>query len=311
MLANKRELYQLCERIGVDTPRTCYPASMADVREFIRNATFPIVIKAAESWLLPEGGRTTVVAQTPEQVDAHFRDECWPESNLMLQEYIDPERGEDWFLHTYRSARCRVDFTGRKLRSFPAFAGPTTLGKAIENATLRRQAAVLLEAISYAGIADLDFRLDRRDGRYKLLDFNPRIGAQFRLFEDRAGIDVARALYLDLTGSSVPNFRKIEARTFIAEFHDFAASVSYLRKGKLTFREWRESLRGKRELAWFSLRDLLPCLVMLVRLLWRQARRIVRWRAPRNCVKRVPRYVAGRSHAQRCRAPNRSVGAHA
>ena len=68
----------------------------------------------------------------------------------------------------------------------------------------RESAARFCRAIGFSGIADLDWRLDRRDGRYKLLDFNPRVGAQFRLFETDAGIDVVRALHLDLTGRPVP-----------------------------------------------------------------------------------------------------------
>lgn len=61
----------------------------------------------------------------------------------------------------------------------------------------------LVEAVSYAGIMDIDYRFDKRDAQYKVLDFNPRIGAQFRLFEDSERIDVVRALYRDLTGRSV------------------------------------------------------------------------------------------------------------
>ena len=94
-------------------------------------------------------------------------------------------------------------FTGKKLRSHPAFAGVTTLGVSVLNELLRRQTEMLLKAIAYSGIMDIDYRLDKRDGRYKLLDFNPRIGANFRMFEDRAGMDVVRALHLDLTGRSV------------------------------------------------------------------------------------------------------------
>ena len=53
-----------------------------------------------------------------------------------------------------------------------------------------------MKTIGYMGIMDFDYRLDLRDGRYKLLDFNPRIGAQFRLFESHDGMDVARAMSL-------------------------------------------------------------------------------------------------------------------
>jgi D-aspartate ligase len=187
-----------------------------------------------------------------------------------------------------------VGFTGRKLRSYPPFAGPTTLGKAVVNDPLRKQAQALLQAISYSGIMDLDYRLDRRDGQYKLVDFNPRIGAQFRLFEDGAGVDVARALYLDLTGRCVPASGPIGGRTFVVEFHDLAASLGYLRQGRLTFRDWRRSLKGTREWAWSCRDDPLPFLVMCIRLLLRVAEKILRVRpAPTKISDRMPSYVRG------------------
>ena len=116
--------------------------------------------------------------------------------------------------------------------------------------------------LSYSGIADLDYRLDKRDGQYKLLDFNPRIGAQFRVFEDLAGIDVVRALYLDLNGKRLPGSRQPKTRTFIVELHDFAASITYLKRHALSVNEWWKSLQGTRELAWFSADDPLPFLTV-------------------------------------------------
>jgi predicted ATP-grasp superfamily ATP-dependent carboligase len=294
-LANKRELYLLCQRLGVACPPTVLPHSIDDVHRFAARATFPVVVKAAESWHLPEGARTTSIARTPKQLYAIYHAmESQRRTNLILQEYIDPARGEDWFYHGYRDVRsnCCVGFTGRKLRSYPPLAGPTTLGKAIPNEGLRQQAEALLQAISYAGISDLDFRLDRRDGQYKLLDFNPRIGAQFRLFEDRLGVDVARALYLDLTGRPIPVSSASERRIFIAEFHDLAASFVYYWLGKLTFQEWRRSLQGCRELAWFSRDDPLPFVMMCLRLLRRVAERLLRIKPASNIANGMPRCVS-------------------
>jgi predicted ATP-grasp superfamily ATP-dependent carboligase len=278
-LANKKELYRLCQRLGVPCAATVVPQSLDDVREFVARARFPVVVKAAEPWLLPAGSRTTSIGWTPQEVLALYQGvEGALRSNLMLQEFIDLDRGEDWFYNGYRNARsgCCIGFTGRKLRSYPVLAGPTTLAKALANEQVRRQAEGLLQAVSYAGISDLDFRLDTRDGQYKLLDFNPRIGAQFRLFEDDAGVDVARALYLDLTGKQVRESGSAVGRTFLAEFHDLAASLGYLWRGKLTFREWRQSLKGRREVAWFSGDDPLPFVMVCVRLLFRVAERLLR-----------------------------------
>jgi predicted ATP-grasp superfamily ATP-dependent carboligase len=295
-LANKRELYLLCKRIGVACPEAVSPRSIDDVRDFIERAAFPVVVKVAAPWLLSETGRTTSIARTREQAYALCRSAQSQEGpNVIFQEYIAPADGEDWFYHGYNSTQsdCCTGFTGRKLRSYPSFAGPTTLGKVVINEQLQHQAKALLQAISYRGIVDLDYRLDKRDGLYKLLDFNPRIGAQFRLFEDHAGNDVARALYFDLTGRRMPRSRPIQGRTFIVEFHDLAASFCYFRQGGLTLHDWWLSLKGTREWAWSSRDDSLPFLMMCIRLLFRVAERILRMKPASYTVHRMPTYDSG------------------
>src|SRR5438874_2031591 len=72
-LANKRELYFLCRDIGVSCPEAVFPNSINDVHEFVQQAAFPVVVKAAESWLLPAGARTTSIAWTREQACAFYR----------------------------------------------------------------------------------------------------------------------------------------------------------------------------------------------------------------------------------------------
>ena len=297
VLANKRELYFLCKKLGVPCPEVTIPHCLDDVREFIEHATFPVVVKAAEAWLLPKGERTTVIISTPKQLYAIYRNSLVNgKPNLIFQEYISPAHGEDWFYHGYRNEKtdCSAGFTGRKLRSYPPLVGPTTLGKAIENERLQCEVERLLEAISYNGIMDLDYRFDKRDGEYKLVDFNPRIGAQFRLFEDAAGMDVARALYLDLMGKRVHASSPLNGRTFIVEFHDLAASFGYFRRGALKFSSWWRSLRGKREFAWFSFDDPAPFLLVCIRLLFRVIECWLQLKPKTKITNRMPKYVSGR-----------------
>ena len=123
---------------------------------------------------------------------------------------------------------------------------------------------MLLKMINYAGILDIDYRFDRRDGRYKILDFNPRVGAQFRLFEDCDGIDVVRAMYYDLTGQPVRRSQQINGRIFIVEPQDFLSSVHGLRNRELTLRDWWRSFQGTREFAWFKWNDPAPFLIVSI-----------------------------------------------
>jgi predicted ATP-grasp superfamily ATP-dependent carboligase len=97
---------------------------------------------------------------------------------------------------------------------------------------------------------------------------NPRIGATFRLFVAENGIDVARALYLDMTGQPVVAAAASEGRKWIVEDCDLVSSFRYYRDGKLTGREWLRSLEGVRECALWALDDPLPLASMFLRDGW-------------------------------------------
>lgn len=113
---------------------------------------------------------------------------------------------------------------------------------------------------------DLDIRLDARDGQYNLLDFNPRVGAQFRIFRDTAGIDVILAAYLDLTGQAIPVGQQLQDRTFMAESYDPLSALAHWRRGELTAGMWLSEIRSLDEPAWFARDDLRPFGLMCTRM---------------------------------------------
>jgi predicted ATP-grasp superfamily ATP-dependent carboligase len=126
--------------------------------------------------------------------------------------------------------------------------------------------------VGYCGILDIGYRYDARDGKYKVLDVNPRIGSTFRLFVGKSGLDVAQALYRDLTGQVVPPATVVEGRKWIVEDQDIYSSYRYWRDGKLGLAGWFVSLIGIREGAWFAWDDLLPFWLMCRSLLTSSAR---------------------------------------
>ncbi|MEU5341047.1 ATP-grasp domain-containing protein [Streptomyces sp. NPDC020766] len=286
-LASKQGLHELCLEHGIPSPESACPESYAEIEDFAAKATFPLVAKNREAFVrrARPAVRGTTRIGTREGLLALARG--WGEHpGVILQEYLPREDAEDWIVHAYFDADSTplAMFTGVKVRSWPPHAGMTANAYVVDNPELADIAARFIKQIGFSGVLDLDLRFDRRDGQYKLLDFNPRMGAQFRLFENESGIDVVRAMHLDLTGRTVPEGEQLAGRRYIVENIDLPALLAYRRSGYTT--PHAPSHASGTELAWLAADDLRPFFTMLARFvrpgvkhmyqLWRTNRRSTR-----------------------------------
>ena len=284
LLSEKHRMQELASRSGVPTAQTLAPSSREDVERFLETAVFPVVAKAIDADRLRQyaGGTKFVIHTARELLDLCSKIQDWQEPAFLIQEFIP---GEDWMFDGYfdRNSDCLFGLTGKKIRRFPVNVGVTSLGICLRNETVEATTAQFMKAIGYSGLLDIGYRFDRRDGKYKVLDVNPRIGCTFRLFTAEDGTDVARALYLDMTGQEVPATRAVEGRKWIVEDFDL---VSSLRDRSVSLRDWLRSFRGVQEAACFAWDDPLPFLMMPLA----DCCEMLRWV---RCQKRTRRASAG------------------
>jgi D-aspartate ligase len=271
-LASKRSLLGLCERHGTPTAGAVFLASPGEVEEYASTARFPTVAKPVEPFrrLEAQTRRPPTLLRSEQELLRYLH--RWPSpSCLMLQEYLPAETSQDWIFQGYFDARseCLVGFTGVKYRSWPPQFGITTFATAVPNDVLFAKATSFCRSVRYCGIIDMDWRLDHRDGEYHLLDCNPRVGAQFRLFENAAGLDVVRAMHLDLTGRSVPCAPML-TRSFVVEQLDLASRLS-----RATVRNRAILQRRPLERAWFATDDPLPLVSLATRQVGVELRRVL------------------------------------
>lgn len=268
-LTDKKRMYFMAKKLGIPTAETSFPQSRQDVLKFLEDgaARFPIMLKGIDGAALERRGKPKmVIVRNPQELLQNYD---WMEDrsnqNLMLQEYIPGGDDSVWMFNGYFNANsdCLFGIAGRKLRQHPVYTGATSLGICLRNEAVEETTRKLMKAVGYRGVLDIGYRYDARDGHYKVLDINPRVGATFRLFLDQNGMDVVRVMYLDMTGQNVPVSPPCLGRKWVAEDGDLISLGHYLRDGKLTLWKWIKSFKGLQEAAWFASDDPAPFTFML------------------------------------------------
>jgi predicted ATP-grasp superfamily ATP-dependent carboligase len=263
-LYEKRAMYFLAKQLGIPTAETLFPESKRDVLEFSDIVRFPLMLKASDNITISRRtGRKMVIVHSKAALLREYEFMEDPNNpNLMLQEYIPGKDDSVWMFNGYFDEHSDLLFgvTGRKIHQTPVYTGMTSLGVCLANPTVQAQTERLIKALGYRGIIDIGFRYDARDGQYKLLDSNPRLGATFRLFLGKDGMDVVRAQYLHLTGQPVHASSMCEGRKWILEDADLVSCLRYYLDGALSLSEWVRGYNGIQEGAWFAKDDLGPFL---------------------------------------------------
>lgn len=260
-LTSKAGLHEVATRHGVPTPAVHAPDTVEEAVATADGLGYPVVMKPMVSQPDRQG---LMLARGGGEVAAYY-EVMGGAGNVVVQEYVSGEDSDVWMFNGYfdASSRCLAGYTARKVRQHPPRMGTCTVGVCEWNEEVARISEEFLGALGYRGIVDIDYLRDRRDGSYRVLDVNPRLGGAFRLMASPDGMDVVRAMYLDLMGRRVGPSVCRDGRKWMVETADLLAFHHYREDHGLTFGRWAGSLRGVEELALFAPTDPIPFLVAL------------------------------------------------
>ena len=171
-LCNKREMYYLAKRCGVPTPETAFPRQNSDVLHYLETARFPILLKPMYS----DVSRMVLVNTASELLDRYDAMQNSARPNLMLQEYIPGGDEMTWTFNGYfeRSGQCRIAFTGRKLRNYPAYFGQASLGVCTRNDHVAQTTMDFMQALGYRGPLCIEREVGTQEQRLADIDYGIR-----------------------------------------------------------------------------------------------------------------------------------------
>ncbi len=262
---DKRLTYCLAADSGVDHPKTFYPKTQDDLWKL--DCSFPVILKPAFKARLNRFTRDRAWrADDRRALAAGYAEACelvGPDV-VMVQELI-PGGGETQFSYTALcvDGRCLASLTARRSRQYPVdFGRSSTFVETLDQPAIEDSAGRLLRAMGYTGLAEVEFKFDHRDGRYKLLEVNPRVWTWVGLC-GRADVDFPYLLWRSIHGQSLPQLRGRPGVRWVRMSTDLAAASVEIVRGRLSLREYLRSLKGPIEFATFAADDPLPALLCL------------------------------------------------
>jgi D-aspartate ligase len=263
---DKRLTYRLVEQIGIPIPKTFYPKGVDELKDLV--IEFPSIIKPAirDNFYDKARKKAIRVNNRDQLIQAYLKAASLIDrAEIMVQEFIPGASDNLYsFGSLYRDRRVLGKVVARRSRQHPVeFGRVTTHAETVHIPELEDMATQLLDAMGYHGISEVEFMWDPRDGKYKLIEMNPRFWAWHSL-AIAAGVDLPYLLYLDMLGERVQVDDFKDGVHWLREMVDLFAIAGLFARGKMRLTTYLRSWRGEKTFSVLSLKDPLPFLAEIL-----------------------------------------------
>ena len=196
---HKRNQLEQAESIGFPVPRTLHPRSPGEARAAARELGLPAFFKPSDLAFKRKYDRQGFRCGSLDEIDAAYAQMAPYEP--MLQEAIPGGDEELYTLGSYIAADGTPLglFCGRKLRQTLPWMGSARTGEARWVDEVVDSGLELLRALRFHGISQVEVKRDPRDGRFKLIEVNPRLW-QWHGLAAACGVNLPLIAHLDLVG---------------------------------------------------------------------------------------------------------------
>jgi len=192
---NKIETLKIGMENDIPCPQILFPKNLQKLKEISKDLQYPIVIKPAVSqrWIdnKTKYQRVEFAYSRNDLVEKYKKmfDRKYPP---IIEEYI-PGTGYGFF-GLYNNSDLRAFFVHKRIKEFPVGKGASTLRMSVKNQKVKKFGDKLLKNLDWHGVAMVEFRMDSRDKKPKLMEVNGRFWGSLNL-SISSGVDFPYLLY--------------------------------------------------------------------------------------------------------------------
>jgi len=227
---DKYESVRSASNIGIPIPETYLVQNEKEMDRISQRIEYPAIIKPRES----EGSAEGVMrVNTPEEMRNAYEKLRIIHGDVVVQEYIPGGSKQMRMVNVLydKNSEPVVIFTAKKIREYPITGGITTFGESSWEPEIAEMGQKLFDAWKWYGVAEIEFKVDPRDGVPKLIEVNPRFWSYLQL-PIYCGVDFPYLLYKVSVNEHVRRVKKYKVGVkYVHPLKDILSVVGILRSG--------------------------------------------------------------------------------
>jgi D-aspartate ligase len=263
-MLDKARTYELARAAGISTPRVVRLTDEESVDRALEEVGLPSALKPVHSHAFTRvyGGRKAFRVSTPAELRRLARETREAGLEMLAIEIIPgaDDRLCSYYAYIDEDGRTLVGLTKRKIRQYPSGFGLGSYEVTDSAPDVAAAGAAFFAAVGVRGLANVEFKRDRRDEQLRLIECNHRFTASNQLIE-AAGVDLAWLAYARLTGQPLPPLDRYRTGiTLWNPVRDLRGLVGRTVRGEARVGDWLPGLLRHHVLPVFRWDDPLPTL---------------------------------------------------
>lgn len=267
-LINKDTLLELATKHKVLVPPTISSTEENIYNKVKNELGYPCLVKPIDSPSFVEIFRQKVfVVHNEKELKKSLKKVMNYNIEVIIQKII---KGFDDHMYTfdaYLNKKSKVVhyLTAQKERQWPINFGASVYIKQKYIPKIVKMGSKFLEEIGYKGFAEIEFKKEEGTNKFYLIEINARI-TNFNQMMEKVGLNIPYIYYCDLIGKPLSKkyIKKTTNIAFWYLYEDFFAIRAYLKTKQLKFKDILKSLKGKKVMAIWSIKDPLPMFQFLI-----------------------------------------------
>jgi predicted ATP-grasp superfamily ATP-dependent carboligase len=262
-MLDKLTTYEHAQSAGVITPRFWKTSTREQILALRDDLVFPLMVKPRLSHLFEAVfDRKHVIVDSFDQLLATFDTAAGAGMDTLLMEHIPggDDRLCSYFTYLDENSDPLFHFTKRIIRRHPAGMGAACYHITDRIPEIQGIANRLFKHVGLRGLANVEFKQDPRDAKYKLIECNARFVASNCLVS-AAGISLAKFVYCRLAGLPLPPMESYKSGLRLWDpFRDLKSLRELRALNQITFAKWLTSIAHRQTFQYFSWPDPMPAL---------------------------------------------------